>query len=468
MKTLRFRITLSTLLVGIFLLGVSATPIHAAVSLVADYQLQNIKTSSVGSAPALTDLGTTTFAQDTVDGNGCTVLTWATDNGISVTPTTGTILSDAYTIVLLFRLDTTSGYRKLVDFKNGTSDSGLYVLSSNLRLYPVASGTGAPITDGTYVQVALTRDSSKNVIGYVNGVEQFNFSDTSDYGLIDTANTLRFFIDDNSTGGEESAGAAARIRLYDGPLNAAQVAALDRAESTCSGAGMVTVDDDSPEIAYGSWDGVSDGVASGGAYRMSSDTTGKASLKFNGTSVKYSFIKGAGMGKVDVYIDNLKNKTICLYNATTVSANKTIKNLTDAKHKIEIRPTGMACGGGTAVSLDKFVVGATTYEESGNKVVLDGWTGAANALGLEGAIHKIKKSASASMDFSGTQVQVLTLGNYGTIIVKIDNVTVDTFTPPSADVAYGKLYTGLSAGAHTIQVLRSSGTIALDGFRVPE
>ena len=74
------------------------------------------------------------------------------------------------------------------------------------------------------MQVVLTRDGSGQVVGYVNGRPQFAFLDSGNDGVI-VGDTLRFFKDD---GGEESAGAVARIRLFDTALSAAEVAALDR------------------------------------------------------------------------------------------------------------------------------------------------------------------------------------------------------------------------------------------------
>jgi hypothetical protein len=74
----------------------------------------------------------------------------------------------------------------------------------------------------------LTRNSGGTVVGYVNGVQQFSFVDDDDRSTISAADTLRFFRDNTATGSEQSAGAAARIRLYDRPLSAGEVAALTR------------------------------------------------------------------------------------------------------------------------------------------------------------------------------------------------------------------------------------------------
>ena len=157
-----------------------------------------------------------------------TVLQFPQKNGVLLTPTSGVISSGVYTIVGLFRFDEISGYRKIVDFKNATADEGLYNHFGLLNFFDSAEGASAVIPAATYVQVVLTRDGSGNVVGYVNGAQQFAFLDSSNDGVIDASNTLRFFVDDTTTDGlEASAGAVARIRIFDTALSAAEVAALD-------------------------------------------------------------------------------------------------------------------------------------------------------------------------------------------------------------------------------------------------
>lgn len=228
------------------LLGLGQGSALAAPVPVADYRFLNTRTTSIGSAPALVDeigcsssLGCTSsptngpnvFAKQTVDGRLVPVLTFPLDNGLRLSPTTSILSSNGtYTIVMLFKLDVTSGYKRLIEFKNGTADQGPYAQSGHLNFYPMASGPTI-FAAGTYVQVALTRSAaSKTVVGYLNGVQQFSFTDTSDYGLIGAGNVLRFFRDNVSGGvvGEEASGAVARIRIYNMVLTSTQVAALDR------------------------------------------------------------------------------------------------------------------------------------------------------------------------------------------------------------------------------------------------
>lgn len=220
-----------TTLVSILLLFTSPRSAFAQSVLKADYRFQNTRSSSAGSAPPLKDIGpkTNTFTPDTVDGTSRTVLHFPKGNGLKLSPTSSVVSNGTYTIVVLFKLNEVDGYRRIIDFKNGTSDNGLYIQGGLLRFYPQAQGN-TTIAPSTYVQVVLTRNAGGTVTGYVNGVQQFSFDDSASNDAVIDANTLRFFRD-NESGGvatEHSAGSVARIRLYDSALNAGEVGALDR------------------------------------------------------------------------------------------------------------------------------------------------------------------------------------------------------------------------------------------------
>jgi len=198
--------------------------VAAAVS--ADYRFQRSLASSVGTAPDLVEVGhgSSGFSDEGVPGR--TVLGFAGGRGLSLHPTAGVIDSEEYTIELLFRFDDLGGYRKIIDFKKGSDDGGLYSLEGCLNLYPRPTASTATIESDSYVQVVLTRDASATVVGYVNGVRQFSLRDTSEFAVIDANDTLRFFRDDSVTETEYSGGAVYRIRLYDRPLTADEVAGL--------------------------------------------------------------------------------------------------------------------------------------------------------------------------------------------------------------------------------------------------
>ncbi len=202
----------------------------------ADYRLQNDLTSSVGTAPALQPVGpgTGAFATETVGGASRTVFTFPAGNGLSLGNTSGVVPNDVYTIAVLFRFENLLGYRRIIDFKNGASDAGVYNYDGHLNFFPSPQGTSVAFTRNQYAQVVITRDAAANVVGYVDGVQEFTFVDTGEAAFIDFANILNFFKDDNAVDSEESAGAAARIRLWGSALTSSEVAALDDNQSGAS------------------------------------------------------------------------------------------------------------------------------------------------------------------------------------------------------------------------------------------
>ncbi len=211
-------------LLALLLLIVAA---DASAVLRADYRFQGNLNSSVAGAPALTNVGAgNVFITDSIGGGSASALAFPAGGGVALPTATTIVPGNTYSIALLVRLTAVSGYRKYIDFKNRTSDNGLYVLDGSLNFYLFAAGTGTPIAAGSYRTIVLTRDASGQVVGYVNGVQQISFADTTSAGLVDAANVLNFFYDDAVTTGEESAGAVARIQVYDNALSAAEVAGL--------------------------------------------------------------------------------------------------------------------------------------------------------------------------------------------------------------------------------------------------
>jgi len=195
----------------------------------ADYRFQGSLGSRVGAAPDLVEIGEGTSAFSDEGMIGRAVLSFARGSGLSLTPT-GVIDGTEYTIEVLFRFDRLNGYRKIIDFKDGSYDDGLYVFYGCLNFYPRHMRSSIPIEADSYVQVVLTRDASARVVGYVDGIRQFAFRDTAALAEI-ASESLRFFVDDSVTEGvESSSGAVSQIRLYDRPLTANEVAALACAE----------------------------------------------------------------------------------------------------------------------------------------------------------------------------------------------------------------------------------------------
>jgi Tol biopolymer transport system component len=194
-------------------------------NLKADYQFQGNFNSSVAGAPGLINIsGTASFQLDTVDGYARQTVRFPANAGLSLN-TVNVVPNNSYTVVMLFRLDNVTGTRRRVfDAKQGLSDScGLYV-GTNSRLDIETTATTL-IYPNTYIQVAIVRDSTGNIRIQRDG---FTFTNSTDGSCYLNNDNLRFFRDDMVVPNEASAGNVARIRLYDAPLTAAQVRALDR------------------------------------------------------------------------------------------------------------------------------------------------------------------------------------------------------------------------------------------------
>jgi hypothetical protein len=233
-----------------FLLAAAITAASASVAsatVIADYQFHHNYTSTVPGAPDLVPLNTVSFTTAVVDGQTVDAAAFDQGSGFRM-DAPANISTGGYTVVLLFSFQTTSGYRKMIDFHDREADAGLYNLNGLLDFYPSAAGTGVTIVADTFVQVVLTRNAAGEVDGYVDGVPQFAFGDSQQYTVLAT-NSFNLLIDDFATGEHEaSAGTIVRVRLYDAALTASQVAALDRVGSgSCradiNGDGQVNLQD---------------------------------------------------------------------------------------------------------------------------------------------------------------------------------------------------------------------------------
>ena len=244
----------------------------SAATLRADYRFQGSHASAVGQAPAAQDIGpgTNAFATDSIDGPR-QVLTFPNGNGISVS-TQGIAGAGEYTIVALFRLadmGTATTYRRIFDFKNGTHDNGIYYRGGQLTIYrgdhpsdPVISG-GNTVVPGVYAQVTVTRETDNRFwTAYLNGNLAVSVDDVAGDGVL-SSNVLRLFRDFGGAN-ETSAGALARLRIWDGALTEQQIAALDRVVPDGDGDGR---DDDldncptAPNVNQANGDGDAQGDA---------------------------------------------------------------------------------------------------------------------------------------------------------------------------------------------------------------
>lgn len=146
-----------------------------------------------------------------------------------------------YSIELVFQLaDARQAFSKIIDFKDREDspygDGGLYVREGAVWFYGLGGARDVdtfeliedfePNTDAHFV---LTRDGITGaVVGYVNGLERFTADDSLvSYAVASAPEAvLHFFMDDERSKTEASAGIVDYIRIYDGVLSAEQVSDL--------------------------------------------------------------------------------------------------------------------------------------------------------------------------------------------------------------------------------------------------
>jgi hypothetical protein len=138
-----------------------------------------------------------------------------------------------YTVDIKLALDLMAGWRKILDFKSLTDDSGLYVHDATFAFVEDAGNqvfVSSPplLTAGTPFEVTLTRDSDGTVIGYLNRSMQFSIVDRLGAGTFSDPNAFADFgVDDMSTGQQEaSSGEIREIRVWDVALSPDQIRPL--------------------------------------------------------------------------------------------------------------------------------------------------------------------------------------------------------------------------------------------------
>lgn len=141
----------------------------------------------------------------------------------------------SYSVAIRSYFTVVSGYRKMVDFKNLSSDNGYYDINGLAQLYNAGTGPSAVYGANTLAFTVLTRDAATQLFSfYVNGALQNSFIDSANLAdFSETAGLARFFEDDFRTRQTEAgAGFVNYIATYDRALSAAEVADLKVVDGT--------------------------------------------------------------------------------------------------------------------------------------------------------------------------------------------------------------------------------------------
>lgn len=196
----------------------------ARAALVADYNFSGDLSGSLAGAPEMIYTGETLeFAQESPFGFDSQVVLIEEGFGLDL-PLAGFELKGVYSLVLFLRLENINGYRKLIDYNNLAGDPGVYVKDAQLNLYPIDIHPSATWQTNKYTQLVMTRDATSQVKLYQDGVLLIDANDGSNVTSLNSTDSLHFMLDDAASSGvENSAGAVARIMVFDEVLNQQQI-----------------------------------------------------------------------------------------------------------------------------------------------------------------------------------------------------------------------------------------------------
>jgi len=197
----------------VVLTAIAATAANAA-TLIHSYDFNGSLADTLGSGPDMTNNGATL---------GPTGLTFGVNQGPTFPVPMDFPLN--YSIEMQFTLDTTVNVnRKLIDFDNLTTDSGLYAQNGGLAFFPIANSSGG-ITAAQPTTILFSASLSfQRIFGYVNDgggwVEKWdpgNIGAFDQFGL-SAVDTVLHFLRDDGFGGttEATSGFLDYIRIYDG------------------------------------------------------------------------------------------------------------------------------------------------------------------------------------------------------------------------------------------------------------
>ncbi|MEZ6133641.1 MAG: Ig-like domain-containing protein [Pirellulaceae bacterium] len=187
------------------------------------YPLQNsYDDASENGGPSITPAG------GTITANG---YAFGTDQGPSLS---GAVNADTYTIEMEFEIDSVSGYKRLIDFKNRGIDDGLYVLNGFVNFYDASTYGQFPVGSSS-VQVdtqhllRIERDGATNEFTvYLDNVLQFSFVDDLNAAVFTGPNNIIHFLRDDSLPSENPSGTLFSVRTIDMQLTAVSSLAWDQ------------------------------------------------------------------------------------------------------------------------------------------------------------------------------------------------------------------------------------------------
>jgi len=126
------------------------------------------------------------------------------------------MLDKSFTVELYFKFNTLNDWKRILDFKNRTSDNGPYLHKARLNFFNFITGQNIAVRPGEYIHYVYSRNHETGLVKmYIDGESKVEFKDATQEGILSEAGLLNFFQDDLVVNYEASDGAVALIRLYD-------------------------------------------------------------------------------------------------------------------------------------------------------------------------------------------------------------------------------------------------------------
>jgi hypothetical protein len=211
------------------LLSLGLTAGAQAAALVHDYQLNGTLADALG-GPSLVAIN----ANGTNGTIGATGFSFPANAGLQLS--NGLFNAADYSIEMEFSFDAITSWRRILDYKNRTTDLGLYNFGGAIQFYPFTTGASI-FTPGGTVNIIVTRDDATDIFGvYAGGVNILSLLDTAGNAVFTTPGKLaNFFHDDVVVPNEASSGFVDKIRFYDGALTATEAACLQTRDPAACG-----------------------------------------------------------------------------------------------------------------------------------------------------------------------------------------------------------------------------------------
>jgi len=228
-----FTLTIFSFLLSVGFLNV----VHAQQSYYYDFRNTLDEVSSQG--PVLNVIGSGAFVNEGLIELSCIsrpVYGFTQNSGIQFDNTAaGNFITESYSIEMYFQFLNNSGFKRVIDYSNQGSDSGLYVTASQLLFYDELTIPTTAFVANQYVHLVVTRDSTTQEINfYIDGIQEGSFIDNDNIAVLHSTNVLNFFQDDTISGGEARPGRIALLKLYNAAIDANAVAASFGALETTS------------------------------------------------------------------------------------------------------------------------------------------------------------------------------------------------------------------------------------------